>query len=584
LSYKTTEFSTQLIIHMKKTIVVILGMSISNLVFSQVPNHHWTKSINGGSSASGKCITTDEFGNVYTAGVFGSTSDFDPSAGVSNLISNGGLDVYLVKTNPQGDFIWAKNFGGSNDDIPSEIVISATGNVYLTGIFEGTADFNPEAAVSSLTSIGQQDVFVLKVNSNGQYLWAKSIGSTNNDEGNGIDIDDFNESVFVIGTFSLTIDLDPGAGTQNTTSLGSTDVFMLKLNASGDYVTSKTAGSISADRGEDIIINETTGDQYMTGFVGGTADFDPGVAVVEVIGSNDIFLWKLSEANNLVYAKKMGGIAVDEGRNIDLDASGNVYINGSFISTCNFDPNGGTLNITSNGSDDVFVAKLTASGNLTWVKTFGSIGTEDFMDMDVTSFGDVYVTGEMADDMDANPDAVLTANLIKNGTEDAYIVSLDSDGTFNWATNYGASSIGSYTRGFGIFADEFDNVFTTGYYQGTVDFDPSGASTSYTSISGSDIWFQKLGPGFNGLNEEINLNEVQLFPNPSNGKCSLTSSKGFNEAILTVTDLNGKEVYSRKQISAPTIELDLSYLKNGSYLISIQENTSISIKRFVKND
>jgi hypothetical protein len=569
---------------MKKTFLLILGLCTSTIVISQVPNHHWTKSLNGGSSASGKCITTDEFGNVYAAGVFGSTTDFDPSASVTNLTSNGGLDVYIVKTNPQGDFIWAKNFGGSNDDIPSEIVISATGNVYMTGIFEGTADFNPDASVSNLIAVGQQDVFVVKLNANGQYQWAKSIGSTNNDEGNGIDIDDFNESVFVIGTFSLTIDLDPGVSTQTNTSVGSTDIFMLKLNASGEYVTSKTAGSISADRGEDIIINETTGDQYMTGFVGGTADFDPGVAVVEVIGNNDIFLWKLNEANDLVYAKKMGGIAVDEGRNIDLDVNGNVYINGSFISTCNFDPNGGTLNITSNGSDDVFVAKLTASGNLTWVKTFGSIGTEDFMDMDVTSFGDVYVTGEMADDMDANPDAVLTANLIKYGAEDAYIVSLASDGTFNWATNYGANSIGSYTRGFGIFADEFNNVYTTGYYQGTVDFDPIGASASYTSVAGTDIWYQKLGPGFNGINEQITSKDIQFYPNPTNGKCTLSMDKELTNASLTITDITGKIVYVTKISTTDNVELDVSFLMNGHYHLTIEENTNKSTVRFIKKN
>lgn len=567
---------------MKKSILSLSALLISLTGISQVPNHHWTNTVNGGSSAVGYCITSDEFGNVYAAGVFGSTTDFDPSAGVSNLTSNGGLDVYLVKTNPQGEFMWAKNFGGSNDDIPSEIVISQTGNVYLTGIFAGTADFNPDVAVSNLTAVGLSDVFVLKVNSDGQFAWAKSVGSTNNDEGNGIDIDDFNESVFVIGSFSGTIDLDPGAGTQNTTSVGSTDVFMLKLNSGGDYVASRTVGSISADRGEDIVIHESSGDQYMTGFFGGTADFDPSGAVNELIGSNDIFLWKLTETNDFIYAKKMGGIAVDEGRNIDLDGSGNVYINGSFISTCNFDPNGGTMNITSNGSDDVFVAQFSPSGDLNWVKTFGSIGTEDFMEMDVTTFGDVYVTGEMADNMDANPDAVLTNNLTKLGAEDAYIVSLGNDGVYNWATSYGSASVSAYTRGYGVFADEFNNVYTTGSFNLSVDFDPSVATNTQTAVAGSDIWYQKLGPGFNGIEDQQNSSSISISPNPCSENTTIHSEIVLENADIRILTINGELIQEIKNFTGQELIVPLESKTAGIYIIEIVSANSKEVIRVIK--
>lgn len=567
---------------MKKSILSLSALLISLTGISQVPNHHWTNTVNGGSSAVGYCITSDEFGNVYAAGVFASTTDFDPSAGVSNLTSNGGLDVYLVKTNPQGEFIWAKNFGGSNDDIPSEIVISQTGNVYLTGIFAGTADFNPDAAISNLTAVGLSDVFVLKVNSDGQFTWAKSIGSTNNDEGNGIDIDDFNESVFVIGSFSATIDLDPGVGTQNVTTVGSTDVFMLKLNAAGDYLTSKTVGSISADRGEDIVINESSGDQYMTGFFGSTADFDPSGAVVELNGGNDIFLWKLNEANDFVYAKKMGGIAVDEGRNIDLDGSGNVYINGSFISTCNFDPNGGTLNITSNGSDDVFIAKFTSSGDLTWVKTFGSIGTEDYMEMDVTTFGNIYITGEMADNMDGNPDAVGVNLLTKLGAEDAYIVSLAFDGSFNWATSYGSTVLGAYTRGFGVHSDDNSNVYATGSFNSTVDFDPSVAVNNISAVSGIDIYYQKLGPGFNGIEDQQKVSAISISPNPNNGVFHLNSDLDLQHVEITITNLRGEVIQKISNTSVQNTTIDLENTSNGVYLIEIVADNFREIKKVIK--
>lgn len=566
---------------MKKIIALLAGFSATVSVVAQLPNHHWTRTASGGSSAVGKCITVDAAGNVYTAGEFGSTSDFDNSPAVNNLTSNGANDIFLVKTSPQGDFIWAKSFGGSGDDVPSEIVIDLSGNLYVTGTFSGTADFDPDAGVSNLISAGMDDVFILKLNSSGQLIWAKSVGGTQNDEGNAIDIDDYDGSVFVFGSFRTTIDFDPGVGVQSATSLGSSDIFLLKLFPSGDYMTSKTVGSISADRGRDIVVDAATGEHFMTGSFGGDTDFDPDAAVAQLTGNNDVFVLKFNVANEFVFAKKIGGISVDEGRNIDFDANGFIYVNGSFISTCNFDPNGGSTTVTSNGSDDVFVVQLTPSGALSWVKTFGSVGTEDFMDMDVTSFGDVYVTGEMADDMDANPDAVLTNTLTKLGAEDAYIVSLASDGQLNWATSYGSTVVSAYTRGFGIYADEINNVYTTGLFYSTVDFDPSAATNNLSAVSGSDIWYQKLGPGFNSL-EEHNSGLFTLSPNPSTGVYQLSAKKAFHQLNLVVTDASGKVVYRAQNLSGIATEIDLSFLKSGLYIATLSDGTNDEVIRLIK--
>lgn len=554
---------------MKKIILSLTLICAGGSLFAQMPNHHWTRTSDGGSSAIGRCIAVDANGNVYTAGEFGSTSDFDNSPAVSNLTSNGANDIFLVKTSPQGDFLWAKNFGGSGDDVPSEIVLDQAGNCYITGTFAGTADFNPDAGVTNLTSAGMQDVFIIKVSSTGQLDWAKSIGGTGNDEGNAIDIDDFNGAVFVFGSFIATIDLDPGSGAQNATSNGSSDIFMLKLSANGDYMASRTIGSISADRGRDLVVDDATGDQFMTGIFGGVTDFDPGAPVVELTGSNDIFVLKLNDSNNFVFAKKMGGIAVDEGRSIDIDANGFIYVHGSFISTCNFDPNGGTMNVTSNGSDDVFVVQLTPTGALNWVKTFGSVGTEDFMDMDVTDSGDVYIVGEMADNMDANPDVAMSNLLTKLGAEDTYIIALYSDGTFNWATSYGSTTVSAYTRGYGICIDDLNNVYTTGSFYNTVDFNPSVSSNNLTAISGSDIWYQKLGLGTNSLNDHSLPFQLFVSPNPSAGIFNLSSLIQLEHAQITITNLRGEVIQKITGFDGQAFKIDLENAANGVYLIAI---------------
>ncbi len=568
---------------MKKIVLSIACFCCIQISVAQVPNHHWTHASDGGALAKGYCIASDANGNVYTAGIFGSTSDFDPSAGVSNLTSHGSDDIYIVKTTPDGTFVWARNLGGSSADIPNELVIDLSGNIYLTGIFAGTADFDPEAGVSNLVSTGGDDVFATKLTANGQLVWAKSFGGSGDDIGYAIEIDDYDSTVFIIGNYTGTADLNPGAATATVTSNGSSDIFMVKLSNTGDYITSKTIGGTGMDRGRDLVIDVATGDQFLTGSFGNTVDFDPGAGVVELIGgSQDIFVLKLDVSNNFTWAKRMGGIAVDEGRNIDFDANGFIYVNGSFISTCNFDPNGGTTNVTSNGSDDVFVVQLTPAGALSWVKTFGSIGTEDFMDMDVTSFGDIYVTGEMADDMDANPDAVITFDLTKVGAEDAYIVSLASDGNFNWATSYGANSVSAYTRGFGVFADEQFNVYTTGSFQNSVDFNPGAAVNTLNAVAGSDSWYQKLGPGFNGLEEALENGGFQISPNPSSGKSILSTENPMNNAEITVTDASGKQVLITKGVSGMLFEIDFSPLEKGIYFLEIVQNNTHEQVKFVK--
>ncbi len=567
---------------MKNLKLFLCANLVAFTINAQLPNHQWTKTFDGGSSAKGLGITADGDGNVYAVGVFGTTTDFDNSAATYNLTSNGALDTYLTKSTSEGNLIWAKNFGGISDDVPSEVAVDQDGNIYITGTFKGTADFDPNAGTLNLTSTGQEDVFILKVLSDGSLSWAKRIGGAEMDYGNAIAVDEFDGSVFVVGTYRSTVDFNPGAGVQNATSIGSGDAYLLKLSASGDYVNSKVFGGIASDEASDIVIDQTTGDQFLTGNFNGTVDFDPGAAVVEISGTNDIFVLKLNEPNNFVFAKTMGGIAVDEGRNIDIDANGFIYVHGSFIFDCNFNTSGGETMVTSNGSDDVFVVQLSPTGNLNWVKTFGSTGTEDYMDMEVTGAGKIYLTGEMAATMDANPDAVGVQTLTKLGAEDTYIISLESTGAFDWATSYGAANIGAYTRSFGIFADNSDNVYITGSFQNTVDFDPSASTLSVSTASGLDIWYQKLGPGTNGLEENVVPN-LSVSPNPSQGIFKLDGSTLKESGTITVSNLLGESVYQKELDQSAVYEINLENNLNGVYIILVETNSNRQTLKIVKN-
>ena len=160
-----------------------------NVTKAQSPNLAWVKAMGGTSGDQGRSVAVDGAGNVYTTGNFLGTVDFDPSAGVLNLTSVGNADVFISKLDATGNLVWAKAMGGSTDDTGYGIAVDATGNVYTTGSFNGTVDFDPNAGVSNLTSAGNTDIFVSKLNATGNLIWTKGMGGINADSGNGIVVD-----------------------------------------------------------------------------------------------------------------------------------------------------------------------------------------------------------------------------------------------------------------------------------------------------------------------------------------------------------------------------------------------------------
>jgi hypothetical protein len=193
-------------------------------------NFVWAKSFGGSSLDIGYSITVDSSGNVYTLGIFRGTADFDPGAGTTNLTSAGINDLFVSKLDSSGALLWVKSFGGSENEIGYEIAVDSSGNVYTTGYFPGTADFDPGAGISNLTAVGSDDGFVSKLDSSGNFVWAKSFGGSSSDYLKSITFDS-SGNIYTTGGFRDTVDFDPGAGTANLTSAGSADVFVLRLSS-----------------------------------------------------------------------------------------------------------------------------------------------------------------------------------------------------------------------------------------------------------------------------------------------------------------------------------------------------------------
>lgn len=383
-------------------------------------NLTWVKSIGGMSGDEGNSIDVDNSGNVYVSGSFEGTVDFDPGINTYNLSSSGSYGAYVLKLDSLGNFCWAKSFGTASSAIVYSMKLDDFGNIYTTGYFVGTVDFDPDFSVYNVTSSGYMDSYIMKLDTSGNFHWANSIGGDFNDVGNSI-YDDASGNIYITGNFKGTVDFDSGASTVNLSSNGQSDVFVQKIDSSGNLLWVKTFGGSLSDSGESIYV-DSFNNVYVTGYFQDIVDFDSGVGTMNESsnGQLDAFIQKIDSLGNLLWVKTMGGIEDDYGLSICTDEMGNVYTYGAYKNIVDFDPGMGELNLSSSGELDVFIQKLDAFGNLIWVKSIGG-GLNDFPEeIDVDNSGNFYVTGSFQNTVDFNPETGIY-NITSNGSGDIFI-------------------------------------------------------------------------------------------------------------------------------------------------------------------
>ncbi|MBK8965968.1 MAG: SBBP repeat-containing protein [Lewinellaceae bacterium] len=466
-------------------------------------NYIWANRIGGTGGDIGYGLAVDGSGNVHVTGYFsGSNVDFDPGPGTENLSSAGGIDIFFAKYDASGNYVWANRVGGTSGEQGRGIAVDGIGNVHLTGSFRGNnVDFDPGPGIVNLSSNSfTTDIFIAKYDASGNYVWANRVGSSNglSDVGYGLALD-VSGNVHVTGHFTGTADFDPGAGTANLTSAGNIDIFIAKYDASGNYVWANRVGGSGSDTGNSLAV-DGSGNVHLTGFFQATVDFDPGAGPANLtsIGNVDIFIAKYNASGNYVWAKQVGNTGVNYGNGLALDGSGNVHVTGQFQGTnVDFDPGGGTANLSSAGSDDIFIAKYNASGNYVWAKRIGGTINDQGLGLAVDGSGNVHVTGSFrGTDVDFDPGAGTAELSAGAGNSDAFALRLSAAGNYDWAVNWGQYNNTAPTPTLmecrAIARDASGNVYATGSFQGLyVDFDP-GAGTAYlTSAGGSDIFIAK---------------------------------------------------------------------------------------------
>ncbi len=490
----------------KNIIVFLICLILINL-YASSQNLKWAKSIGGIKSDRGELIACDNFGNVYTVGNFTGTVDLDPGSGIQFHSSHGGgnVDLFITKMNSLGNLIWAKSLGGDYPDVPIDIAVDAVGNIIVTGTFKGTVDFDPAAGNFKLSSYSitntypsGSDIFILKLDSSGNFVWVKRQGGMKNDKPTSISID-ISGNVIIAGEYEDSSDFDPGVGEYMLNANGNVfAMFFSKLDVFGNFLWAKGISSKgSEDRGWVYAMSlDVLGNIIATGSYFGSTDFDPGknVFILNSKGYGDVFILKLNSSGNFIWAKSMGGpndyFSDDCAVAMDIDKQGNIFTTGYFSSSADFDPGSGEyfLNSTSKyrEKEDIFISKLDSSGNFLWAKALPNKGYVSSILAD--PWGSVYTIGSFINTLDFDPGPGIF-DLTASGNTDIFILKLDVQGIFLWATDIG--DIGQ-DAGLSIATNDSGQIYCTGYFSGNPDFDPMVGTYNLPANGVHDVFILKL--------------------------------------------------------------------------------------------
>lgn len=390
----------------------------------------WVRTGGGAVNDEALAVATDSEGNIYATGFFSNQMNIQ---GIQ-VLGQGGKDLFVVKLNSDGDVQWINKAVGDNEVFGTGIAVDNQNNIYVTGTFNGSVEFNGEIINSQ-----DSDVFLIKYNSEGEYLWGQFFGGFNADVSGGITIDN-NGNPIIIGTFFNSIFID---GT-TLLSNGGQDFFLAKFNPDGNLIWAANDASDSDDFGRKVAVDNAN-NVYITGDFAGEIVF--GTQTVQANGVFDVFVAKYSSEGNPQWIQTVGSNGnVDRAGDIDTDNLGNIFV---------------CLYVDQPGPRGK-LQKISTNGDVITSFTFGNNSTQP-RGIKITSSGYIYMTGEFSgvvDFGDGDASAV--------GGKDVFIVKYDSDGQL--IDKYLAGSSDD-DAGYAIDLDSDNNVVIAGFCNNAIYFD-----------------------------------------------------------------------------------------------------------------
>jgi len=413
----------------------------------------------------GNAIAIDPSGNIILAGSFSGVI----TIGNKSFTSNGERDIFIAKFDSMGSLIDAKAFGSTGFDRVQGMAVNQNGDIIITGYYSGVINFGGVA----LNNFGEKDIFLVKFNNNLDHIFSRGFGSTSNDEGIAVAVDN-NLNIILTGSFSNTINL----GGENLSSGGCTDVFLAKFDNSGNHLWSKSYGSSVATNGCDMptsIVIDKEDNIYLTGSFGIRINF--GLEDLITKGSSDIFIANIDKTGKTMRSISLGTTGFDLGFSIKLNSSNEIVLSAGIYGNLTLN---GKEHI-SKGQMDILLVKYDSGLNIIDSQSFGSI-YNDAATITLDSEDNIILTGSSSGIIKFGDE-----QLTNYGAEDIILVKLDKN--FNHIFSYTFGSTGS-DMGQAVVTDKSGNIYLTGSISGDVDF--GGGNVSFYGIQ--DIFLSKFLP------------------------------------------------------------------------------------------
>lgn len=546
----------------KLCLVLLLNTLVINL---NAQAFQWAKREGLWGYDYGYAVGTDNAGNVYVAGKYEMNANFSDTI----LANQGNHDIYLARYSPDGNLDWIRTGGGSLGDYAVALTTDGTSSVIIAGEIEGVNGpiLFSESAIT-ITAVGGNDAFVAKYRLNGSLLWAKSEGGWNNEKALGV-TNDKSGNIYVCGFFTDTTIFNgvtiPGAGLHDT--------FLAKYDDHGNFQWMQKGGGPGRDEALSTKC-DAAGNIYVCGFFSDSAVFG-GTMYYTVSTINDFFVdayvAKYSPNGTLLWFKQSGGDYDDVAWSITTDDSDKAYVTGAFNANASFD----SIDLSSSGNSDVFVASFNGSGDVVWaVKAGGAL-----IDRAKAIYSDgynLYITGHFGDTA-----AFGITSLTAVDNSDIFISCLNNSGDFLWSISVGGQKDSLETLGHesgdALAVDNSGNVYATGALLNGGIF----GSDDYSPYSRTDMFIAKISQQNVGLNEKHPEEEFKIYPNPSKGDFTLELAKPAIKSSIVVTNEIGQSTITKSIENKSFINFDISGESKGLYFIEIIVDEKIYHKKII---
>ncbi|MCO5231721.1 MAG: T9SS type A sorting domain-containing protein [Chitinophagales bacterium] len=516
---------------MKIILTFISSWIFCSLLYANPPEIEWQRNY-GGDNVDG-CMAIAESSDGYYYFMSYSASQ---ASGDRTVARKGTQDIWIVKTTPDGHIVWDKAFGPGLIT-PSNMIATTDGGLVVGGNTEGGIGYD-----KTDTARGKLDVWLIKIDRNGNKVWDKTLGGSDHDNLGHLIETPQGDILVAINSSS------PISGDRTAEYLGGTgDAWVVKLNAQGQYIWDKSYGG-------------TGGEHFYAGFVDSEGNYLLGGYSTSPIsgtktdtsrGGIDGWLIKTDPNGNILWDKTLGGGGTDYIQTMVQTNNGNYVLGIQSESFASGDKD--------HDKKGCWLVKINKSGDMLWQKTIGGTGAESIRSMDIDKQDGLFMG------------FIATSGIVGDKTTPAYgsadywLVKTDMNGDIQWQNSYGDASSDRLTGGVFISSDN-------GYVIG-------GSSNKWRII---DMWIIKLYPEISTGIKDINTpSALKIYPNPTHGNFVVQTPLSIGNANVTISDAGGKKVWQRDMdLRQGSIHFDLQ-LPQGIYLLQLTSKEGNYLQKFI---